>query len=98
MAAWLGVCVLELAVVDMTNGEEGRAEWTAAFSDDFERAELGPDWEVEDGEWRIENGRLVGTGTIMCTRRFPGSQRIAYDALTTNESPCDLSAVLSANC
>ncbi len=28
------------------------------FSDDFERSEFGPNWQVQGGEWRIENGTV----------------------------------------
>ena len=67
------------------------------FSDNFDRRELGPDWRVLDGEWRIENGRLTGQGTILCTRRFPGPQRLEYDAITHAAEPCDLSAFLMSH-
>ena len=67
------------------------------FGDDFDRGELGPDWRVLDGEWRITNGRLTGHGTIMCTRRFPGAQRLEFDAVTSAPQPCDLSALLMAH-
>ena len=71
-------------------------KWALQFEDDFGRAELGPDWKVLDGEWRVENGKLTGRGMILCTRRFPGAQRITYDATTNGQAPCDLSAFLSA--
>lgn len=67
------------------------------FTDDFNRQDLGPDWRVVDGEWRIENGRLTGQGVIMCTRRFPGAQRLEYDAITHAAEPCDLSALLKSH-
>lgn len=35
--------------------------WTLAFSDDFERASVGFDWDITRGDWRTENGRLVIT-------------------------------------
>ena len=66
------------------------------FSDDFNRAELGENWRVLGGEWRIENGRLTGHGQILCTRKFSGNQRVEYDATTNVAKPCDLSAFLKA--
>jgi hypothetical protein len=72
-------------------------EWTLQFTDDFKRGELGPDWHVKDGEWRIENGEVVGKGTLLCTRNFPGQQRLEYSAITDVAEPCDLSAYLSWN-
>ena len=73
------------------------ADWTLAFSDDFQRAELGPDWKVLEGEWRIESGWLVGKGKLRCTRRFPGRQRLDYEAQAGSDQPCDLSAFLSCS-
>ena len=67
------------------------------FTDDFNRQDLGTDWRVLDGDWRIENGRLTGQGTILCTRRFPGPQRLEYDAITHATEPCDLSAFLMSH-
>ncbi|MEQ8272256.1 MAG: hypothetical protein RMA76_22930 [Deltaproteobacteria bacterium] len=32
------------------------------YSDDFERAELGPDWYASGGQWMIENGYAYSTG------------------------------------
>ncbi|MCG3148672.1 MAG: hypothetical protein PCFJNLEI_02117 [Verrucomicrobiae bacterium] len=58
--------------------------------------EISSDWRVIDGEWRIENGRLTGHGQILCTRKFPGNQRVEYDATTNVAKPCDLSAFLKA--
>ena len=70
-------------------------EWTLQFVDNFQRAELGPDWKVSDGDWRIENGEVVGAGTLSCTRNFPGCQWVEYDARSTEDTPCDLSALLA---
>jgi len=72
-------------------------KWTLQFTDNFNRAELGPNWKVLDGSWRIENGWLVGRGTILCTRKFPGSQRVEYQCASDETTPTDLSAVLSTN-
>ncbi len=68
--------------------------WQLQFTDDFQRTELGPDWKVLSGSWRIENGQLVGTGTILCTRNLPGMQRLEYKAMANDDAPCDLSAYL----
>ncbi|MFH0964414.1 MAG: glycoside hydrolase domain-containing protein [Planctomycetota bacterium] len=70
--------------------------WELRFEDSFNRAQLGDDWKVLDGEWRIEDGKLVGRGMILCTRKLPGSQRMTYDARSDTDAPCDLSAFLSA--
>lgn len=58
--------------------------------------EITADWRVLEGEWRVENGRLTGHGHILCTRKFPGKQRVEYEATTNVAKPCDLSAFLKA--
>ncbi|MEI8315637.1 MAG: heparinase II/III family protein [Verrucomicrobiota bacterium] len=73
------------------------ADWTPSFSDDFQRTELGPDWQVIEGEWKIEDGWLVGKGKLVCTRQFPGGQRLDYEAQAGCDQPCDLSAYLSCS-
>jgi WD40 repeat protein/serine/threonine protein kinase len=35
--------------------------WMTLFEDDFERSEVGDSWNYTDSQWRIENGRLLGT-------------------------------------
>ena len=47
--------VLTLAAISPVNA-------LTIFSDDFERQELGSDWNVVKGSWTIESGELVGTG------------------------------------
>lgn len=87
---------LTLFCVTCATGADTDDAWTRRFSDDFERGELGPDWQVLEGTWRIADGRLVGRGTILCTRRLPGSQRVRYQAMAQQDEPGDLSAFLSA--
>lgn len=79
------------------------ADWTPAFEDNFERAELGPDWWAT-GLTRIEDGTLVmgregdiGSSYALCRREFKGALRLEYDALSPVETPCDLSAVLNGD-
>ena len=57
------------------------AEWKMTWSDDFERADPGPDWKSQGGEWKIEKGHLVAQGgKIVSTRKFPGLQRLEFNA------------------
>ena len=49
-------------------------------------------WEVLDGDWRIENGQLVGKGEILCKQIFPGAQRLEFEAIS--ENPGDLTGLL----
>lgn len=52
--------------------------WDLIFSDDFDRAELGEDWQIVEGTWDIEEGELVGSGTLVSSKGFPGSHPIGF--------------------
>ena len=82
-----------------TRPVDASGDWTLAFEDDFRRAELGPDWRSMDGEnrWSVRDGAVAGHGALICTRSFPGRQRIEYEAETSETEPCDLSAFLLAS-
>ena len=58
----------------------------AGFSDDFERADLGPDWRALGPAWRIVGGRLCGRGArnrgVWLQRRLPVNARIEFDAVS----------------
>jgi hypothetical protein len=57
---------------------------TAPWEDTFDRAELGPDWNVLGPAWKIQNGKLCGRGAhnkgAWLTRRLPVNARIEFDA------------------
>jgi hypothetical protein len=75
------------------------AKWELAFSDDFQRAELGPDWKTLEGKWSVENGCLVskGDGTLISNRKFPGLQKVTFDAVVTpNPGISDMSPFIQA--
>ncbi|MFA9478970.1 heparinase II/III family protein [Phycisphaerales bacterium AB-hyl4] len=72
-------------------------EWREVFTDDFDRETIGDNWHVIEGEWKIEDGQLVGHGTIINTHSFPGAQRLSYRARTDADEPCDLSAFLRSD-
>jgi len=64
-----------------------KAGWELAFSDDFERKELGEDWRALEGDWLIKDGALQGSGALISTRGFPGAdsagfQRMEFDVTT----------------
>jgi len=70
------------------------ATWSLAFSDDFQRATLGPNWETVEGKWFVENGALAtrGEGTVMSARRFAGLQKVEFEAMVTpNPGVSDIS-------
>ena len=85
-------------------GAQAAGGWTLQFSDDFNRDELGEDWEAVAGDWRLQDGQLLGgqvgksgENTVICARLFPGSQRVEFDAVTVDPQPCDLSGLLGVN-
>ena len=51
------------------------AGWKLAWADPFDRDDLGDAWKVVQGQWKLEDGALVGQGTLLSTRGFPGRQR-----------------------
>jgi len=86
------------AMVKAGKAPEG---WTLQFSDNFERADIGDGWKVLGGDWSIKDGWLTapgmgwGASEIMCTKKFPGGQRLEFDARSDN--PTDLTAVICAD-
>jgi hypothetical protein len=58
----------------------------AVFQDDFERAELGPDWRATSPAWTLSDGRLCGQDArnhpIWLKRRLPTNARIEFQATT----------------
>jgi hypothetical protein len=60
-----------------------------ALNEDFNRAELGPDWNPTSNAWHIEDGRLCVQGAknhpAWFTRRLPKNAHIEFDA--TSGSP-----------
>ena len=68
-------------------GVAEKAGWTLVFSDDFKRAELGKDWEVVDGNWKMEDGGLRGSGELISAHGFPsdyppGFLRLEFEAVS----------------
>ena len=101
--AWSAACLAALALptpgVLGQAGTEAEAEgWKLEFSDDFDRAQLGPNWQPVRGTWALDDGMLAADSSahIGCNWRFTGDVRLEYDAVTNAEEPCDLSGVLSA--
>ena len=61
----------------------------AGFADDFERSQLGKDYEKTGGNWRIEGGQLHVQGAknhpLWLLRTLPRDVRVEFDA--RSESP-----------
>ncbi len=70
----------------------GGVDWQLVAADDFERAELGPDWLALRGRWTIEDGtvRCGETGYLARNVEVAAPVRIEYDARST--APGDLTA------
>gem|GEM_PF-1923686 len=73
--------------------EAAPAGWHPAFEDRFERAELGSNWRVLDGEWQLRDGRLEGRGELLVALPFAGDQRLEFDA--GSDAPGDLTGTLA---
>lgn len=61
LAALLGG-VLAIAPLACRKAEAPAAGRSVPFADDFERAELGPDWRVSGGQWWIDHGAVFSPG------------------------------------
>jgi len=74
------------------------AKWKLAFSDDFKRTELGRDWKVLKGSWKVENGWLTSSGgSIVITKNLPGLQKVEFKAVGTgNPELSDMSPFIHA--
>jgi hypothetical protein len=59
------------------------------FQDDFERAELGPDWSALSPRWKIAGGRLCAQGArnrgVWLRRALPTNATIEFDAIAEAE-------------
>jgi hypothetical protein len=69
---------------------ENEADWIVLFEDDFERPELGDDWNIVNGNWTIEKGIARGVlgreagynsnaATIAARSSLPENVEISYD-------------------
>lgn len=93
--AWTEATIERVTVWTRTETCDPATPWSQVFSDDFSRAELGKDWTIVEGAWRIEKGKLVGRGQLVCTRRFFGRQRVEMVASGNDPKPVDLSLGLA---
>jgi hypothetical protein len=62
---------------------------TRAFTDNFDRAMLGPEWTATTGAWRLEGGRLcvehAKNHPVWLRRRLPVNARIEFDVTSSSE-------------
>jgi hypothetical protein len=81
------------AVVDEKIKEMNEAEMPV-FVDNFNRQELGENWRVVSGDWKIENGKLVGKKSgriggafIELKQEFEANElAVTFDAYVESES------------
>jgi len=75
--------------VDVALETDGGRLIDEALNEDFNRPDLGPDWNPTSRAWRIEDGRLCAKGAknhpVWFNRRLPTNARIEFDA--TSGSP-----------
>lgn len=78
-----------------------QAQWKLAWEDNFDRADVGPDWLAVSGKASIRDGRLLlegGGATLLTARTFAPDVRLEFDAeAMPGLPPCDLSATIGAN-
>ncbi len=72
--SFAGMLLLSAGCEESSREAAGPEEsgWKLVFRDDFDRGELGDDWEVVEGEWKVEDGTLRDTGTLISARGFSG--------------------------
>ncbi|EYF01324.1 hypothetical protein [Chondromyces apiculatus] len=62
----------------------------AAFLDDFERAELGAEWNALSPRWKIVSGRLCARGArnkgVWLRRALPVNAVVEFDAIAESET------------
>lgn len=84
-------------------GEADEAEATLpkgaklVLQEDFSSGRIPLEWKVEGGNWKVENGALSGEKGMIFSINKVGSpnMRLEYTAWTEDETPCDLSALVS---
>jgi len=78
-------------------GTAKKEAWKLVFSDDFDRKELGDNWKIVHGSWRLADGVLSGRGdALYIDRKFPGDQRLCFDAwVAKGHAACDLDGILA---
>ncbi|MBN2433546.1 MAG: protein kinase [Acidobacteria bacterium] len=67
-----------------------QVSWERIFLDDFNRADFGPAYQVDSGEWFLAEESLRGVGagevTISLVQKYPGNVRFEYEARTLPEN------------
>ncbi|MEI8258187.1 MAG: hypothetical protein WCJ30_21120 [Deltaproteobacteria bacterium] len=63
---------------------------TARWTDNFDRAQLGPDWSATSNDWTIQNGRLHVSNAhnhpLWLRRRLPRNARVEFDASSSGDA------------
>ena len=77
------------------SGKKGA--WKLVFEDNFNRKDLGKNWKIIHGNWKIENGALSGRGdAIYINKKFPGDQKLCFEArVAPGGTACDLDGILA---
>lgn len=70
----------------------GGVDWRLVVADDFERADIGPDWKTLRGKWTVANGtlRCNDVSFLGLAKKVKAPVRIEYDA--RSQHPGDLTA------
>ncbi len=81
------------------------ADWRLVFEDNFDRQEVGVDWDFIKGEGKIVDGRLyicstagINDVSAMIVREFGTDVRLEFEAeVDPHMPPCDIAAGLGGN-
>ena len=70
--------------------------WKLVFKDNFNRKNIGDNWKIIHGNWKIENNALSGRGdAIYINKKFPGDQKLVFSAwVDKSKAACDLDGIL----
>lgn len=91
--------IVVLALASTVTASEAGSHWQLVWQDDFERSEIGDDWEVGK-EASILDGRLrlEGVRQAVIRRSFKADVRLEFDAQSLpGIPPCDLSATIGCS-
>ena len=80
-----------------TVSNNNKGAWKLVFEDNFNRKDLGKNWKIIHGNWKIENNSLSGRGdAIYINKKFPGDQKLCFEArIAPGGTACDLDGILA---
>jgi hypothetical protein len=99
----IAVAVLIITATPAAAGLDEATDWgKPVLADDFQREQLGEQWEVPIGECKIRDGKLAVTSTasfyLFYKDRLPRNMAIEFDGMIPDTAKaCDLAGIVAAN-